>query len=119
MHNSNCGIDLGYIADLPRKVVRKNRLLSKEHRAYMGERVDESRCSGRSVALALNSVAGAIQCPNQDIPLYDHFGSRGADLNLLALCQSTVAQLGLKFFVFTKSNPSHDGRPTIRCDRLE
>ena len=54
-----------------------NRLFTKRHREQivrdMGMPVDETRCSGRSTAIALEAVAKAIRNPQEWVAVVDHY----------------------------------------------
>jgi hypothetical protein len=58
------------------------------------------RCTGRTTALALEFIAGAIRDPGEWITPCDHHQTEQADLHLFRLCRRMVLALKLDKFEF-------------------
>ena len=81
-----------------------NRLITNRHRAAhardFGYAFDESRCSGRSTAIALEAVAKAIRNPQQWVAVVDHYErARPIDhVNLAKQVMHIAGVLNLMYF---------------------
>lgn len=67
-----------------------------------GEYPDQTRRTGRSTAIALNTIADAMNKPFTWIQVKDHHDSVGADENLLALIMDIIDRIGLGHFYYKK-----------------
>lgn len=79
-----------------------NKLLSRPYRANcvaQGQVIDEDRCSGRTTASVLSTMANAINNPGQWITVVDHYSGGIANGDRVANeVMSIAARLELKFF---------------------
>ena len=81
-----------------------NRLVTNRHRAWhaidLGSAFDETRCSGRSTAIALEAVAKAIRNPQEWIPVVDHYISARPinHVDLAKKAMEIACMMNLQFF---------------------
>ena len=81
-----------------------NRLIKNVHRVrHIRETSapwDESRCSGRSTAIAVEAVAKAIRNPQQWVVVVDHFynASQITHVNLAKHAMDIAGNLNLQYF---------------------
>jgi hypothetical protein len=90
-------------------VTRKTR--ATFDKAQAGE-WDESRCTGRSTAIALRAIADAIKVPGMWIPVRDHIDTFANHRSLTVHALRLAARMDLKFF---EGHPHDAG---IRCNML-
>ncbi len=81
-----------------------NRLITNRHRARhardIGGAFDETRCSGRSTAIALEAVAKAIRNPQEWVAVVDHY-ERARPIHHVELAHQAMwiaDTLNLQFF---------------------
>lgn len=80
--------------------------------ALTGHYPDTERCTGRTTAIALGSIAAAIRCPFKPVHISDHFGTREADTLLLGVIRDMVLLLYFEHFYVNRATKSIQfGRP--------
>ena len=60
------------------------------------------RCSGRTTGLALEAIGQALQNPESEIQVRDHYGTEISHKNLLDMCACIVKKMGLEGFSYNK-----------------
>lgn len=62
------------------------------------------RRTGKSTAHALSGLAWVIGHPGQVLKVYDHYGTRMANDNLLNMMRDMASKLGLRNLVFNRAD---------------
>lgn len=72
---------------------------------YLRKSLEEAkhRCSGRTTNIALKTIAQAMRCPKQNIPIRDHHDTVDSHRHLAGMIESMLAKLQLTGFVIDRS----------------
>jgi hypothetical protein len=65
--------------------------------------ISDNRCTGKSTAIALETIANAIKQPFTPITIRDHFPSTQADEHLAHMIEQIVRRLELKMMTFKRT----------------
>ena len=84
-------------------------LVNRFLKCFWGE-VDRNRCTGRTTAIALKTIAEAIRRYGHEIPVIDHIDKPRCHEYLFNTIRSLISQLNLKGFTLNHRTM------TIRCD---
>jgi hypothetical protein len=76
--------------------------------------ISDNRCTGKSTAIALKTIAEAIEKPFTPIVIKDHFPSRQADEHLAHMIRQIVGVLDLKMMIFKRTHIRSESVFTIQ-----
>jgi hypothetical protein len=82
----------------------RNPFITDEMRVMSNDPDIDSRCTGRSLGIALKIIGTALCSPGESFYINDHHGSHNADKSLAWMIQGIIEKLDLKYLKITQSD---------------